>query len=323
MKPGAGKETVLAVGDKNPFDTRREAVYGMAETVAPGIRRLTCENPSPYTFTGTQSYLLGDSEVAVIDPGPDDPAHMAALMKAIGSARVSHIFVTHSHRDHSPGARVIAAETGAEVYAFGPHGAGISETMMALIASGADLGGGEGADAAFAPNHHLEDGDQIEGRDWALTALHTPGHLSNHLSFALEGTGVVFTGDTVMGFATTLVSPPDGDMAAFMASLRILQARENDTLYLPGHGHPIENPAHMVAHQIGHREQRFAQILEFLGEAPARAGDLARAIYTEVDPKLLPAAERNVLASLIGLSDEGRVIAEGAVGTNTRFRLPS
>lgn len=312
----------MAEASADPFDTRREAVYGIAEAVAPGVRRITCENPSPYTFTGTQTYLLGEAEVAVIDPGPDDPAHMAALLAAIGTDRVSHIFVTHSHRDHSPGARVIATETGAEIYAYGPHGAGISETMQALMASGADLGGGEGADMAFAPDHLLGDGDRVEGKHWALTALHTPGHLSNHLSFGLEGTGVVFTGDTVMGFATTLVSPPEGDMAAFMASLRMLAARDGDRVYLPGHGHAVENPAAMVAHQIAHREQRFAQILEALEDGPARADDLAHAIYTEIDPKLLPAAARNVLASLIGLSDERRVMPEGPVAADTRFRLP-
>ena len=307
---------------QDPFDKRNEATYGVAEPVAPGVRRITCQNPSPYTFTGTQTYLLGDGDVAVIDPGPEDMAHLKAVMAAIGNARLSHIIVTHSHRDHSPGARVLAAETGAEVYAYGGHGAGMSDTMRSLIASGADLGGGEGADASFAPDHHLAHGDRLEGADWALKALHTPGHLSNHLSFALEGTGAVFTGDTVMGFATTLVSPPDGDMAAFMSSLRMLQTRTEDQLYLPGHGHAVMDPHTMLAYQLDHREQRFAQILAALEDGPATADALARAIYTEVDPRLLPAAARNVLASLIGLSDEHRVAAESAISADTRFRLP-
>ena len=312
----------MADAGETPFDTRREATYGIAEQVAPGVRRVTCENPSPYTFTGTQSYLVGTGEVAVIDPGPDDPAHLAAVMAAVGGARVSHIFVTHSHRDHSPGARVLAAETGAPVLAYGPHGAGISDTMAGLIASGADLGGGEGADERFGADRELDHGDRVEGGDWALTALHTPGHLSNHLSFALEGTGVVFTGDLVMGFATTLVSPPDGDMAAFMASLRMMQGRDGDGLYLPGHGHAVADPHGMLAHQIAHRETRFVQIIEALSDGPADAHGLARRIYTDIDPKLMPAAARNVLASLIGLADEGRVEAQGTIAADTAFGLP-
>ncbi|MFK7943874.1 MAG: MBL fold metallo-hydrolase [Paracoccaceae bacterium] len=306
----------------DPFDMRREATYGVPEVVAPDVRRITCENPSPYTFTGTQTYLIGTEEVAVIDPGPDNPAHLAALRKAIGTARVSHIFVTHSHRDHSPGARVLAADTGAEIFAFGEHGTGISNTMQALIASGADLGGGEGADDVFAPDQRLAHSDRIEGANWVLVALHTPGHLSNHLSFVLEGTGIVFTGDTVMGFATTLVSPPDGDMAAFMASLRMLQGRSGDRLYLPGHGHAVNDPHAMLAHQIAHREKRFDQIIGALSDGPAKAHELAARIYTDIDPVLLPAAARNVLASLIGLADEGRIEARGMITAETAFGIP-
>lgn len=306
----------------DPFDKRPDVVYGEAETVAPGVRRVTCRNPSPYTFTGTQSYLVGTGDVALIDPGPDDAAHLGAVLAALAPGeRISHVFVTHSHQDHSPGARRIAAETGAAVHAFGAHGTGLTPTMQALVESGADIGGGEGGDAAFVPHLDLEDGDRVEGAGWALTAVHTPGHLSNHLSFELEGTGVVFTGDTVMGFATTLVSPPDGDMAAFMASLTRLSARTGDSLYLPGHGHPVTDPAAMVAHQISHREQRFAQILEALDAGPGDAATLTRAIYTDIDPRLLPAAARNVLASLIGLMDQGRVVCRGPVATDAVFAL--
>lgn len=306
----------------NPFNTDRTASYGAPEQIAPGIRRLTCENPSPYTFTGTHSYLVGTGDLALIDPGPAHPAHQAAILDAVGPGeRISHILVTHTHLDHSPGAAVIAHETGAQTHAFGPHGAGMSKTMRSLQESGAEIGGGEGADPGFHPDHALDDGDTVSGGDWALTAVHTPGHLSNHLSFALEGRDTVFTGDMVMGFATTLVSPPEGDMAAFMASLDRLATRTSDQLYLPGHGHPVADPAGMLAHQRNHRQQRLDQILAALEDGPSNAETLTRAIYTDVDPKLLPAAARNVLASLIGLADQDRVVSEGAIAANAKFRL--
>jgi hydroxyacylglutathione hydrolase len=209
------------------------------------------------------------------------------------------------------------------VHAFGPHGAGLSETMRRLKADGIDLGGGEGGDAGFRPDHALGEGGTIgsAGGGWALSALHTPGHLSNHICLALEGTGVLFSGDTVMGWATTLVSPPDGDMAALMSTLRRLGRRSGDRLYLPGHGHPVTDPAAMLKFQIAHREQRMAQILARLAAGPADAGQLARAIYTDVDPALLPAARRNVLATLIGLLDEGRVAVRGPLSAVAEFEL--
>lgn len=303
----------------DPFDKDPTVNWGVAEEMAPGIRRVTARNPSAFTFTGTRSYLLGQGDVALIDPGPDDPAHVAAIMAALAPGeRITQILVTHSHRDHTGAVPGIRAATGAPVLAFGPHGSGMSETMRRLAQSGADLGGGEGADTGFAPDRLLADGEGIAGDGWHLTALHTPGHLSNHLCFTLEGTGIVFTGDVVMGFATTLVSPPDGDMAAFMGSLERLAARD-DRLYLPGHGHPVREPAAMLAWQMAHRRQRFAQILAALRDGPADAATLARRIYTDVDPNLLPAAARNVLASLIGLADRGEVRAQGAIATDTVF----
>lgn len=310
----------------DPFNKDPAATYGVAEQVAPLVRRITCRNPSPYTFTGTQTYLVGTRDIAVIDPGPDDRMHLAAVQGALNPGqRITHIAVTHSHRDHSPGAAVLARETGAKIYAFGPHGTGISQTMAALIAQGAQIGGGEGGDPAFAPDHVLPDSACIQGDTWALQAVWTPGHLSNHLSFALQGTdaadGVLFTGDMIMGFATTLVSPPDGDMAAFMASLDVLAARHGDRLYLPGHGHPVTDPHAMVAYQRRHRQARLTQILDALSEGPKTADALTRAIYTDVDSALLPAAQRNVLASLIGLSDQGHVTAVGPLSVKAKFAL--
>jgi hydroxyacylglutathione hydrolase len=197
--------------------------------------------------------------------------------------------------------------------------------MRRLKADGVELGGGEGGDGGFRPDHEMREGETVGvgggASGWALTALHTPGHLSNHVCLALEGTGVLFTGDTVMGWATTLVSPPEGDMAAFMGSLRRLAEREEDRLYLPGHGHPVTDPAAMLAFQIAHREERMAQIMAALETGPADAGALARAIYTDVDPVLLPAARRNVLATLIGLLDEGRVEVRGRLSAVAAFEL--
>jgi hydroxyacylglutathione hydrolase len=305
----------------DPFDRTPTVRHGEAEALAPGVRRVTCANASPMTFTGTQSYIVGEGDVAVIDPGPDDPAHLAALEAALQPGeRISHILVTHTHADHSPGASALKARTGAPTYAFGPHGAGVTERMARLAAAGAHLGGGEGADAAFAPDHRLEDGETVEGAGWALTALHTPGHLSNHLSFALEGTGAVFSGDHVMGWATTMVSPPDGDMTAFMASLARMAARD-DRVYYPGHGHAVEDPAAMITHQIAHRKGREAQILEGLAEGAADVMALTRTIYADVDPRLHGAAARNVFSHLIGLVEESRVEHDGRLSPTEKFRL--
>jgi len=304
-----------------PFNTDARVTYGVIEAVAPGVRRVTCANPSAMTFTGTRTYLVGAGAVAVIDPGPDDSDHLAAIEAGLGPGeRISHILVTHSHIDHSPGARRLGARVGAPVLAFGPHGAGMSALMRGLSEDARMLGGGEGADAGFTPDVALGDTETITGRGWTLRALHTPGHLSNHLCYALEGTGIVFTGDTVMGLATTLVSPPDGDMADLMHSLRRLAGR-GDRLLLPGHGHAVDAPSEMIAHQIAHREARLEQIVDKLRTGPADAATLAARIYTEVDPSLLPAATRNVFATLLGLMSEGRVGTDDPLSPEARFAL--
>jgi len=307
----------------DPFD-KDPAASQTAEMLEPGIRRLTCPNPGPMTFSGTQTYILGQGAVAVIDPGPDIPAHRAAILAALGPGeRVGTILITHSHVDHSPGAAPLAAATGAEVLAFGPHGAGLSARMHALAASGAQLGGGEGADRAFAPDRALADGERVAGDGWAVRALHTPGHLSNHLAFAVEegaAPGAVFSGDHVMAWATTMVSPPDGDMAAFMASLKRMQGR-GDRIYYPGHGAPVRAPDSMLAHQIAHRAGREAQILAALSRmGPSAPAALTAAIYADVDPRLHPAAARNVFSALIGMLEDGRAAHDGQLSPDAVFR---
>lgn len=307
----------------DPFDRDPRGEPGVPLRLAPLVRRVTAPNPSPMTFTGTHSYLVGEGEVAVIDPGPADPAHIRAILAALEPGeRIASILVTHTHVDHSPGAALLKAATGAPTRAFGPHGAGLSAPMAALAASGADFGGGEGADRGFRPDETLAEGDAVEAGGARLVALHTPGHLSNHLAFALEGPeGGLFTGDLVMGWATTLVSPPEGDMAAFMASLGRLAGRA-DRVFWPGHGHPVADPAGMVGHQIAHRRGREAQIVAGLAAAGAATpAALTAAIYADVDPRLHGAAARNVYAHLLGLVAEGRAEAEGPPAPGARFRL--
>jgi glyoxylase-like metal-dependent hydrolase (beta-lactamase superfamily II) len=306
--------------EPDPLDRDATVVYGAPEPVAPGVRRIVARNPSPMTFTGTATYLVGAREIAVIDPGPDDPAHLAAILDAVPPrGRVAAILVTHTHRDHSPLARALARETGAPTCGFGRHGAGMEPAMAALAASGAALGGGEGADPAFSPDRRLDDGDAVEGAGWRLRAVRTPGHLPNHLSFAL-GDDALFSGDAVMGWATTLVSPPEGDMRAQMATLARVRAGGWRRL-LPGHGKPVEDPARLLDWQIRHRRAREAQILAALAEGPADAPALAARLYAGLAPALLPAAARNVLAHLIALAEDGRAASEGPLAAGARFRL--
>lgn len=282
-----------------------------SETLAPGLRRVTAPNPSPMTYTGTQTYIMGEGRVTVIDPGPAMPAHLDAILAALQPGeRVANILVTHSHLDHSPLARPLAEATGAPVLAAGRSDWGRSAVMTAL---GDAVGGGEGVDPDFAPDQQIAEGDNIDG----LVVLETPGHMANHLSFVWGD--ALFSGDLVMGWSTSLVSPPDGDMTAFFASLEKLQDR-TDAVYYPGHGGPVANPQARCAELIAHRRGREAQILSALSTSgPSNATTLARAIYTDVAPALLPAAARNVLAHLIDLTARARVTSHSTIRADTLF----
>ena len=283
-----------------PFRRDDALAPGAVEDTAPGVRRVLCPNPSAFTFRGTNTYLIGRGRgVAVLDPGPEDPAHLEAILAATRGETVTHILVSHTHRDHSPGAAALAAATGAPTWGFGPH----------LTPPGE---GGEGGDHSFRPDRRLADGDAVEGDGWRLLALHTPGHCGNHLCFALEGTGVLFSADHVMSWSTSVVSPPDGDMAAYMRSLARLRERE-DKLLLPGHGPPITEPRPFLAALTVHREEREALVMDALNRAgrPVAAADLVPPVYGPLDTRLVAAAGRSLLAHLIKLEAEGAAKREG------------
>jgi glyoxylase-like metal-dependent hydrolase (beta-lactamase superfamily II) len=309
----------MASATGEPFDRDHDPVPGAVETLAPGIRVVTAANRGPMTFTGTRSYLVGAGEVALVDPGPDDPAHRAAILAALRPGeRIAAILVTHAHADHSAGAAALAAATGAPVLAHGAPEAGMRPLARDWARAGR-LGGGEGIDRAFRPDRRLREGDRIEGEGFALAVLHLPGHLGDHLCFLWEEAGAIFTGDLLMGWSTTLISPPEGDLRAFLASLDRLRARP-ERLVLPGHGKPLADPAGMIDWQIAHRRARSDQILSALAQGRHTIPAIASAVYRDLDPALLPAAERNVLAHLLALAEDGAVAVEGAPGRSAIFR---
>jgi glyoxylase-like metal-dependent hydrolase (beta-lactamase superfamily II) len=272
---------------------------GKIERLSTLVRQLLAPNPSAFTFSGTQSYIVGNGEVAVIDPGPDLPDHVDALLEALGDERVVAILCTHTHRDHSPASRALKAATGAPIIGCAP-------LTMDDEGPRADAA----FDADYRPDRILRDGERLSGPGWTLEAVATPGHTSNHLCFALPQERALFSGDHVMGWSTTIVSPPDGDMAAYMASLVKLQSRD-DQLYYPAHGPLIEKPHKLVRGFILHRRQREAQILDQLRSGIGRIEQMVSVMYKGVDPGLHPAAERSVLAHLIDLENRGEVAREG------------
>nr|WP_137676461.1 MBL fold metallo-hydrolase [Parerythrobacter lutipelagi] len=279
---------------------------GKAEQAEPLVRRILAPNPSPYTFTGTQTYVVGsEGDVAVIDPGPNDEDHLQAIMDTIGVDRLVAIMCTHTHRDHSPAAKPLAEWTGAPVVGCAP---------LVLEADGPRAD--EAFDTTYEPDRVLADGEAMTGTGWTLRAVHTPGHTSNHLCFALEESGALFTGDHVMGWSTSVVIPPDGDMGDYMKSLDKLYARAGeggDRIYYSAHGAPIEKPRQLVRGMIGHRRQRENQIVRLLGEGPKSAADFVPLMYKGLDPKLHGAARMSVTAHLLDLERRGQVNRSGDI----------
>lgn len=296
-----------------PFGTLDDVVYGRVEQVAPRVRRVIAENPSKYTYRGTGTYIVGEGDVAVIDPGPDLDSHRVALEAALQGSRVVAICVTHCHIDHSPLARWLAERTGAPTFAFGPHREGCDTAPPEL----ADDEHQEAVEWSFRPDLAVADGELVArgGRGaagWSLRAVHTPGHTPNHLCFALPEESILFTGDHVMGWSTTVVSPPDGDMAAYVDSLRKVAGRDDAVLW-PTHGPPVGTPRDYLAYLIEHRLERERQILSVLESGVTEVGDIVAVLYADVDPALHKPAARSVRAHLRKLADEGR-IDHAAVG---------
>jgi len=293
-----------------PF--RREVAfeYGKLETVAPGVRRIVAKNPGPFTFKGTGTYVVGEGEVAVIDPGPELEEHVAALLASLADEQVTHILVTHTHRDHSPAAKALKAATGAPTYGFGPHAGG----------KRGEAGVEEGGDWDFMPDIVTTDGEEIAGGKWRFEAVHTPGHTSNHLCFALPESGILFSGDHVMGWSTSVIAPPDGDMAAYMASLDKLLARQ-DAVYWPTHGPAITEPQRHVRAFIAHRREREAGIIDCLKAGAETTDKIVERLYIGLNPALRGAAARSVLAHLIDLMGRDIVATDGPATVAARFRL--
>ncbi len=302
-----------------PVNRAYDPAYGAAVKLSPLVTRVLAHNPSPFTFHGTGTYLIGESSLAVVDPGPDDAAHLEAILKAADGRPVTHILVTHTHSDHSPLAAALKEATGAKTYAYGPHG----------WTEGADVKMEEGGDTAFAPDVMVRDGDVISGEGWSVTCVFTPGHTSNHMCFALNEEKAFFPGDHVMGWSTTVVSPPDGDMRAYMASLEKLTTRD-DAVYYPTHGAPVggehdalaRNPQRYVQTLIAHRRDREDQILARLAAGDATIPAMVAVMYADVDPRLHPAAAHSVFGHLVAMTAEGRIVTEGPARPQGRYRLP-
>ncbi len=300
--------------DDIPFNRRLDLAPDTVDEPAPGIRRVMANNPGPFTFKGTLSYIVGRGKVAIIDPGPEDANHTAALLEAVRGETVTHIFVTHTHRDHSPGVPALKAHTGATVYAEGPHRA--ARPLHIGEHNPLDSSG----DRDFRPDVQLKDGDDVEGDGWMIEAVATPGHTANHMAFAWRGHNVLFAGDHVMGWSTSIVAPPDGAMSDYMASLDKL-TRRKENLYFPGHGPAIPEAKRWVNYYILHRKAREASILHRLGKGATDIPTIVRAIYIGIDPRLTGAAGLSVLAHMEDLVARGLVETDGAPAIDGVYRL--
>ncbi len=298
-----------------PFKRDVTFDYGVVDQISPLIRRVIARNPSHFTLHGTGTYIVGHGQVAVIDPGPADPAHIQAILDAVKGETVSHIVITHTHNDHSPGAALLKAETDAHVWGCGPHGYGRTEREQT------DEIGEEGGDLDYQPDTLANDGDVLETEDWSLQAVHTPGHTSNHNCYLLREENTLFSGDHVMGWSTTIVSPPDGDMYRYMQSLKKLMQRSED-YYWPTHGPRIENPRHFVGELIKHREEREEQIAQCLNNGVGHIPDMVKTMYQDVPEHLHSAAARSVLSHLVHMVETDRAVCDGLPAPDIEYRAP-
>ena len=294
------------------FRHEQSVEYGVARTLSPLVRRIVARNPSPFTYHGTCTYVLGHGEVALVDPGPALPEHVDALLAALAGERITHQLVTHTHRDHSPAARLVTDRTGAQTYGFGPHGQGRYE-RGATVEAGGDLD--------FTPDVRLAHGQIVEGDGWSVECVHTPGHCSNHLCFQLRQEGTLITGDHVLGWSTSVISPPDGDMGDYLRSLELLLERD-DRLYLPAHGPAIEDPKPFVRSFIEHRKQREDQIVDCLRQGKHLISEMVPVMYAALPAFMHPAAARSVFAHVLHMIERGMIAFDGEQpALTTRYRL--
>ncbi len=295
-----------------PYVRDIEFDYGACDQVSPLIRRVVANNPGPFTFKGTGTYIVGRGEVAVIDPGPDLPEHLAAILRAVEGEKVTHILITHHHADHSPLAGPLKAATGATIYGCAVKGHEVEDTGEVKMEAGHDHG--------FAPDVSLCAGGSVSGPGWTMEAIHTPGHTSNHLCYALAEENACFTGDHIMGWSTTVITPPDGDMTHYLESLAKIRARNFQTLW-PTHGPPILAVTPFIDAYAAHRRERIDQILLALANGPATIRELVPNLYRDVDARLHPAAARSMLAAIIHMERGGEIEAGGPPGPDTVYRL--
>ncbi|NKB97886.1 MAG: MBL fold metallo-hydrolase [Pseudomonadales bacterium] len=296
-----------------PFRRQMEFEYGTVEQVGPSIRRVIAENPSPFTLYGTGTYILGEGQVAVIDPGPADQNHIQAILAATKGEEITHILVTHTHMDHSPGCRLLKEHCDAKTYAYGPHGAGKLEQGVQVE---------EGGDMDFTPDVVVKDGDVISAETWSAECVYTPGHTSNHMCFQLQSGKALFTGDHVMGWSTSIISPPDGDMKAYMESLDKLLERD-DQVYWPTHGPAITDTKEHVGAFIEHRREREQQVLRCIDQDVHIIGEMVPIMYKDTPEFMYPAAARSVLASVEYMVARGELVSEGPVTLEAVYRRPA
>ena len=281
------------------------------------VENITCilaPNPGPMTYRGTNTYIIDNNELAIIDPGPLNDEHFDNILKVIDERPVKFIFLTHSHIDHSPLAKQLSNKLGTQIFAFGPSDSGLSKVMLLLIAEGYKSLA-EGIDNDFIPDHFIKDGDKFILGNKNIKVIYTPGHMGNHVCFQYDE--ILFSGDHVMDWATSMVSPPYGDLTQFMASCRMLQTKQFD-LFLPGHGEPVRNPSERLNFIISHRLDREEQIISTIKYTPMTAIEITKIIYTEIDQRLIPAATRNVFAHLIDLKERGIVEFNGAISEKSK-----